>query len=840
MASTDGASVETIISANPAEFVKAMDAAASAAKNSSKEIDAQFRKISDTFASVQKAAMGWVAVAAGGGALKGMIKDAADWNGQAAKMATQLGITTQQASVLNVALQKMGLDSDTYTGAAEKLSKQIHSNGDAFETLGVKVQDATGQYRPVTQVMGEVNAKLAEIKNPIEQNIAGQQVYGKGWSEVRGILKITTEAMGAAEQRARDLGLIVGPEGAAMAKQYKASMTDLNLVGKSLELQFGNVLLPIFSKTGAFMASEGPAVAKTFGAALEIVVEVAIKLGYALKGIGTLFAGVAAAVAAAVSGNFAGAKDVLKQTFADVEAIGDAGDAAAAKFKRTDATGITGPEVKMPVGPHYNFKSDKAARETADKKDPGRMPQWEAELEEKKLSLAEQARAEGTFREMSKAEELAFWESKKGAAELSATEEIALRRKIAADGLAINKQDFEAHIQTLTNGGEAMRQNYTARITISEQVYREIAGKYGAESKEAQKAYGDILALRRQLADQQRTLDASAADARRNRQQADVDIERTLLQEQLQMGQITKGQELQAEEAFEARLYAIRLQGLQDRAALIDPQADPVAYDQAQRQIEQAEQQHQQRMTQIRSQQRLQAASPELAVWKGAESAIQQGMDGLLTRTKTLQQSLANIYKGIFATFVQEMITKPLAQWAMRMIRESVIYKYMAGQQVAAQTTASTSVAGIKSTEAGAVAGANAVEAGSGAAASQASIPFAGPVLALAAMAAVFAAVKGLGGGGGASHSASGGFDIPSNLNPVTQLHAREMVLPAKHADTIRQMGEMAGGSAEPGHTINYHDNSGRLTQAEIRSNAATIARELSRLNRGFFKPAGT
>jgi len=50
--------------------------------------------------------------------------------------------------------------------------------------------------------------------------------------------------------------------------------------------------------------------------------------------------------------------------------------------------------------------------------------------------------------------------------------------------------------------------------------------------------------------------------------------------------------------------------------------------------------------------------------------------------------------------------------------------------------------------------------------------------------------------------SAAGGFDIPSNLNPVTQLHAREMVLPADLADTVRAMagGAGAGGGGGGGY----------------------------------------
>jgi hypothetical protein len=84
---------------------------------------------------------------------------------------------------------------------------------------------------------------------------------------------------------------------------------------------------------------------------------------------------------------------------------------------------------------------------------------------------------------------------------------------------------------------------------------------------------------------------------------------------------------------------------------------------------------------------------------------------------------------------------------------------------------------------------AHALEAGSGAAASQAGIPIVGPALAAAAMTAMVGTVMGL---MSSMPSASGGFDIPAGLNPVTQLHEKEMVLPAHIAEPLRQ--NLAGG----------------------------------------------
>ena len=90
---------------------------------------------------------------------------------------------------------------------------------------------------------------------------------------------------------------------------------------------------------------------------------------------------------------------------------------------------------------------------------------------------------------------------------------------------------------------------------------------------------------------------------------------------------------------------------------------------------------------------------------------------------------------------------------------------------------------------------------------SLAHVPFVGPILGAAAAATVFAAVlafKGL------VASAAGGYDVPAGVNPLTQLHAQEMVLPARLANPMRDMLASYGTGAAPaaagGHTFSFGD----------------------------------
>ena len=51
--------------------------------------------------------------------------------------------------------------------------------------------------------------------------------------------------------------------------------------------------------------------------------------------------------------------------------------------------------------------------------------------------------------------------------------------------------------------------------------------------------------------------------------------------------------------------------------------------------------------------------------------------------------------------------------------------------------------------------------------------------------------------------SASGGYDIPAGVNPMTQLHAEEMVLPAHIANPLRE--SIAGGGNGGSASLTVH-----------------------------------
>lgn len=318
-----GASNEAklIITGDPTGAKKAIDDVSRAYKDAAAQMGGAFAPLSAGISTFGAAMASLGALLAGGAMFKASISAANEWNSQVQQISKAMGTTTEQASVMAVALNHLGISSDTVSAASLAMSRQLGKNEEAFTALGVQTRDlTTGQMLPAGEIMAAVNTKLAGMKNGVEQNIAGMAIYGKGWGDFRSIVKLTTEVMDEAAKRAKELNLIIGPEGVASTRAYKESQNDIKLIAQSLEIQIGEKLLPTMVKLGAWMAGEGPIMGRTFGLILDTVIFSAQSLWLALKDMGDSLGAMAAQAAALLQGNL--------QAF---RAIGEARDEEAKK-----------------------------------------------------------------------------------------------------------------------------------------------------------------------------------------------------------------------------------------------------------------------------------------------------------------------------------------------------------------------------------------------------------------------------------------------------------------------------------------------------------------------------
>lgn len=789
--------VSLSIGADDAGMVAGLKKAEDAVKSSAQNMQNAMSSVAGAFGKVHGAFLALTALVAGGAAFKAAINASTEWAGEAGKLSKALGITTEKASVMMVALNHIGVGSDVVVNAAQKMSKQIFTNSDAFEKLGVKVRDTAGNYRPITDVMAEVNQKLLDIKNPIEQNIAGQQAYGRSWAEVRPLLKLTAETMEEARKRAEELHLVVGPQGEAMAKQYKAQLRDLNLVGKSLEIQFGNQLMPVFTKLGAWMGQEAPAMGQVFKSILLTIVAAAQTLWEALNSLGSALAGLGAIVAAALKGDFGAVKGI----YADMEAenkrrADNIRNIWANAYKMPEAKASKNPDLS--AGLHPDFAKDGGG-------DKSRMQGWETALAEKKLVIQEEAQAENSFREMSKAEELRYWQEILARRDLSEQESVALRRKAADLSIAIRKDEFEKELAALRTQEAEWQKNADKKLAIATKEAALVAQKYGVESKEYELAQKHIVEVTQQAAEQRRQIAQTLANTRRQLELAEVDAEESDAQMRVDLGIETHAQLLQEEQSFENRRHQIRLDALNASRALIDPERDPVAFAQISSQIEEAEQQHQLKLRAIRNRAVVEANKDWTGMFQTMQGGFQQVITNFLKGSATIGQTI----KGLFSSVVEAMIGM-IAQIAARWLAQQAM------QLLGLKTTGIATISE------------KAAEAGAGGVASMAAAPWPLNMSAPAFGAAMSAAALGFSSMLAAEH----GFDVPAGVNPITQLHQKEMVLPADIAEPMRQ--SLAGGGGLGGPVIQIQAVDAASVRRLFEDHGSALVAALKRQARGF------
>ena len=891
------------ISADASGFEKGMQQAAESAKAAAGQIDGHFKKVQDAFAGVQKQLLMLAAVVAGGAYFKAAIDKSNELTGEVTMLSKALGVSRQDASTLNVALRAIGSSADTYTQSNAKLTKQIRTNEEGVKAMGVQTRSANGELLSGQAIMTNAITALKGYKEGTDRNLAAQTLFGKGAGEVTALLKLNNEVMDKAAITARELGMVMGPEQAANTKAYKDGMKQVGLVLDAVENQVGQAVMPTFTKLAEWFAATGPALIQTFRPAMQavsdvfsLVIDVARELGSMIKdvflGIGSIitsvagedtpgalavwtnamiivrvaalglkegivlafeiirgailvvveeikgFAGVARAafsldwggVKAAWAGGVQGVEKVLADS---QKRILEKTAATAEQMQRVLMGGPldapNSPEAAAPASTKL-YEDPKAGK---DGKEKSRTSEWETELAEKKAAIARESMEEGRLRELSKAEELRYWQDIKAMAGLSTAERLTVSKKAAEVEMSLVKESFEQKVRVLESEAASYKHNTEKRLELE----RQIQAKYTEGTKgyeESQKRINDI---QRQATEQSKAIELLRSQGVRDANLAELQGREQMAALDLQLNNISKQQLLAKQSEFENQKSAIMLDGLKEREriALASPDTNVVELEKIHQEIQQLERQHQQKLAEIRGQAVLEQNRDALNLQHTLRAGFENSIAGMLQGTMTLQKGLQAVWTSMLQGFSQ-FISKKVTAWALGETAQT-------GATVVGNTTRATSdwMAATQSVIASAWAGAKNIamkawEVAANVYAAIAGIPYVGPFLAPVMAVAAAGTVMGY-----ASHmaSAAGGYDIPGSVNPITQLHAREMVLPAKHADVIRSLADnrpddSGGGGGGGDLTVNITAMDGHDVRRVLMNNTDALVASMKKARRDF------
>jgi len=827
MADTDK-TVAYGVSADASPFEKGMRDAADSAKNAASNIESNFKKVGDAFGAVQKQLLILAGLVAGGSFFKEAISASNQLTGETMKLSKMLGITGEEAATLRTALDDIGSNGDDYVATFTKFARQLKSNEEGLQSLGLQTRDANGNLRDSNTLFNEALHSVGEYKAGLDQNTYAQTLFGKSIDDVMKFQKLNTGVLEDARKKNEELGLTISQDNVAASKAYKMAMNDVGDVLTAVKKTIGDAVMPVFTELAEYFASTGPYVVQVFkGAMMGLLAVFEVVKGAVKTVAGVIFeafslivdgAGLIGDVFAKLfAGDFSGAYESAKQVgtrvgqafsgaFQNFLDVGnETGDAVKRHMERLygDKTAVAGPKSGTKTMGDFG-KSNGTTKETP------RTGLWEAQLAEQKLAYQERMNLEGSLAQFSKQAELKFWQDKVAITKDGSAENIAVRRKVADLELGLVQDDYNHKMAAFVAQEAAYKTNTNARLEILDKELALAKDRYSAESKEYEEVQKKIVATKRLAVEQLKQIDMDRAQAARDAQLAEVQAEQMQAQLERDLGTITQADMLQRLEAFENRRSAIALEGLKEREriAQADPDKNPVEIERIHQMIEQAEREHQARLSEIRNQATKESQRYTLDVINtmgtGFQSVFQKTLQGGLT--------LRGVFQGLWQSITQavsQALAKIAADWLMVHIKNLILGK------VAAQSTIAEKAA----------------EAGAGGVASMAAAPFplnmAAPGFgaAMAAAAMSFAPMA----------SASGGYDIPGSVNPIVQAHAREMILPAKHADVIRNLAdEGPGGSGGDSYTLHVHATDAQSVARLFRDNGDALVKVLAGRKRDF------
>lgn len=662
----------------------------------------------------------------GGGAfLKGAVDETVQWTLESQKLARVLGISTEAASVYNLAIGDIHISQEDFLAANAKLVKTLSTNEDAFHRLGVETRGQDGRYRDSAAIMADVNVKLLEIKEGTERNVAAQKIFGKGWQDALRILKLTPEVIEEARAKAERLNLIVGADSVEATKAYRDSMNDLDDTVKAVKVGIGRELMPVLTALNNDLAETGPTAVSAIGNSLKGLWQ-GILVGRELfeKFIiywdyGWQIAGVAASVAAdqisaILSGKFAEAADNQRQLAMRLAPVVKAQTAALEQVENEYADksaklwGDVAAKKAKAVGGGKAFDGAHDS-ETA-------LNKLKADLEREKYLYESSAAEKGQLLQFSKEQEAAWLADNIARYGLSAKEKHQADKMLYEARRAILKDTYEGELEGMRASLELYKHDADAKLALLETIAAKQIERFGPGSKEAGAAYKDILKLQQDAADQADQVLQLRRERKQARLEAELGLEQQYVEQQRANFEISAAEEIARLQALEDRRFALKRAALEQRLQL--DSLEPAERSKVLNEIQALEDAHAAGMmaTKIKLDAELQKtdglagaqaaikayleqSQNDYAAWgnfvtsvfQGVESSVANGVRGILSGQMSLGQGFKAIWKGIVDTVLQA-IAQMIAKWVVGAIAAR-IFGQQAGQGAAAQAVASQAAA---------------------------------------------------------------------------------------------------------------------------------------------------
>lgn len=761
-----------------------------------------------------------------------MIRSSLDSADALDEMSQRVGISVEALSTLRPAAELSGVSAESFEAGLRRLATSMFeaSTGSdeaarRFTALGIAVRNQDGSLRATDQVLLDLADRFKAMPDGAEKSALAVQIFGRSGAELIPLLNQGRDGVEALTNEMAALGLQIGGETAAQAETFNDSLAKIRLATTSIANRVIEAFLPAMNDMAAGMV-ESAKQGGTLRAVLDGVVRVLKTLALGAATVGKAFVSVGedigAGVAAAVQvlrGNIDGARAIITdlkgrhiqrldelaefrdslfdpkpievkapRIQADPELLQRLTKPGTAKPAQDAAGAAQAALMKAQLDAEFALLKDGLTRQ---------QTALDAALEDRLVSVRDYYTQKTAIEQREVDAEIARKQQ-----ELARSQQVATTGKSENDRLRAKAEvaKAEADLITLNNRRTDIEQ---ANARKAAQAERELADALAQAREELAQITGTATD-----ADRQAAIERSYRDLRA-RLAAESDADGVSLVDRLIDVKAAQAN-LSALEA-QWRQVTERMRNAQE-AIQTQQQAGLLTEAQARQQIVTLQQQSATEMERLlpTMQQAAQAIGPDAVIrvqawrneldrtkltvdemaplWNRIGESFGGALNGMITGAQTWRSALASIFQQVADAFLQQIVIQPFQQWIAMQARMLALKLGFIQQEQTVDAAASAAKVAQKTTETTAVVSMDAAKAGAGAAASQASIPYVGPGLAVAAMVAMVAAVMALLGGikkfaGGGLVSGPG--SATSDSIPA-RLSAGEYVV---RAAAVRQVG---------------------------------------------------
>ncbi len=227
-------------------------------------------------------------------AFAGMIKVAADYGDSIDQMAEKTGIETQQLSKLKYAADQSNTSFEGVSIGLKFLAKNLFAAGQSgseqakiFKSLGVSVKTASGDLRPMNDVLLDVANVFKKIPDGAAKGALSMKLFGKSGEDMIPLLNRGSDGITRLGKDAETLGLVLDPVSAALGDKFNKALDKAKNAGLGFSVAIADILIPSLL-TMADKATSTIVWLRGWASEFPNVTKAVAALGLALTGAGGL------------------------------------------------------------------------------------------------------------------------------------------------------------------------------------------------------------------------------------------------------------------------------------------------------------------------------------------------------------------------------------------------------------------------------------------------------------------------------------------------------------------------------------------------------------------------